>query len=386
MKPKPLKILSAFLLCLGVGLLLYACGGGGSGGGVGTLSTSLTDSSTDEYQAIYVTIARVEVHNDAGDTWQTVATPGATYNLLDLVNGVRENLGLATLAAGHYTQMRLIIGLTPGAGLNLFSQPHPYANYLIDKSGAIHELKVPSGPETGLKLVNGFDINADQTTELILDFDALRSVVIAGSSGQYLLKPTIKVLDTAEGAIVSGTVTDAATEPPTPLSGALVTAQTATTAAGIDVKDQVVVAAGTLTDANGGYALFLAPLSYNLVAVEAGYLPACSPVELGAGDTSQVDFSLTAAAAAPGTIAGTVSIAAAVADQHVTIDFRQEIDCGGTSQVVTVKSLNVADGGSYTVELPAGDYQVVASSFGKDSQTADATVVSAATTTLDLAF
>ncbi len=386
MRPKPYKILSAFLLCLGVGLLLYACGGGGSGGGVGTLSTALTDSTTDEYQAIYVTIARVEVHNDAGGSWETVATPDATYNLLDLVNGVRENLGMATLGAGHYTQMRLIIGLTPDAGLNLFSQPHPYANYFIAKDGAIHELKVPSGPQTGLKLVNGFDIDTDQTTELILDFDALRSVVMAGSSGQYLLKPTIKVLDTAEGAKVSGTVADAGTEPPTPLSGALVTAQTADTGAGIDVKDQVVVEAGTLTDANGGYALFLAPATYNLVAIAAGYLPACSPVDLSAGETSQVDFSLTAAAAAPGTIAGSVSIADAVADQHVTIDFRQDVDCGGTSQVVTVKSLNVADGGSYTVELPAGDYQVVASSFGKDSQTADVTVVSGATTTLDLTF
>jgi hypothetical protein len=39
---------------------------------VGTLSTSLTDSSTDEYQAVYVTIARVEVHHDGNGGWQSL--------------------------------------------------------------------------------------------------------------------------------------------------------------------------------------------------------------------------------------------------------------------------------------------------------------------------
>ena len=292
MKLKILKKLNVFLLCLLFAFSLAACGGSGgsdsgsvsSDGGVGTLSTSLTDSSTDEYQAVYVTIARVEVHHDGNGSWQTVAEPNKTYNLLDLVNGVREDLGIASLDAGHYTQMRLIIGETAEAGgINMFSVSHPYANYIINLADEVHELKVPSGTNTGLKIVNGFNINENQTTELILDFDAMRSVVKAGKSGKYLLKPTIKVLDTADYAIVSGQVNDADTTPATPLEGALVTAQVAD-AAKLDVKDQVVIEAGTMADVNGDYALFLAPGDYNLVATQPGYLSDCIAINLLAGE------------------------------------------------------------------------------------------------------
>ena len=41
--------------------------------------------------------------------WEPVASPDKTYNLLDLTNGVREELGIADLEAGDYTQMRLLL-------------------------------------------------------------------------------------------------------------------------------------------------------------------------------------------------------------------------------------------------------------------------------------
>ena len=117
---------------------------------------------------------KVDVHADAdaADAWTTVATPNKTSNLLDLANGVREDLALVKLADGLYTQMRLIIGTNPDSGLNILNRTHPYANYVIDLSDAAHELKVPSGLQTGIKLVQGFEINANSTTELNLDFDA----------------------------------------------------------------------------------------------------------------------------------------------------------------------------------------------------------------------
>ena len=72
-----LKMLRTFLIALLIGLLLTACGGGGSGdsavsssastvssSGVdqGTLQLALVDASSGSYKAVYVTIARVEVH------------------------------------------------------------------------------------------------------------------------------------------------------------------------------------------------------------------------------------------------------------------------------------------------------------------------------------
>jgi hypothetical protein len=389
MNLKNLKKIKLILLCTLVGLFLAACGGSGSGPAQGTLSTSLTDASTDAYKAVYVTIARVEVHPDSGGGWQTVASPDKTYNLLDLVNGVRESLGLATLDAGHYTQMRLVLGGTPDSGINILSQPHPYANYVIDQNDAVQELTAPSGMTTGLKIVNGFDINADQTTELVLDFDAMHSVVISGSSGKYQIKPTVKVLNSADAAVVSGVVSEAGAAPPVLLDGALVTAQVADSASA-DAKDQVVMEAGTLSASDGGYALFLAPGDYNLVAVENGYMPACSEVSLQPATQTTADFALSPATADPGSITGTVSIAGASADQVVTIDFRQEVTCDGasTSTMITVKSINVANGGAFDVTLPAGVYQVVASTYNKTTQVADnVTVATAAPTDLgEIAF
>jgi hypothetical protein len=382
-----LKRLKTLLLSLLVGLSLMACGGGGgSDGGQGTLSTSLTDSSTDEYQAVYVTIARVEVHNDGGGKWQTVAEPNKTYNLLELVNGVRETLGITSLDAGHYTQMRLIIGETAEAGgLNMFSVSHPYANYIINLADEVHELKVSSGTNTGLKIVNGFNINENQTTELILDFDAMRSVVNAGEDGKYLLNPTVKVLDTTEYAIVSGQVTDAGTELPTPLDGTMVTAQVAD-ADKLDAKDQVVIEAGTVSDVNGDYALFLAPGEYNLAATKSGHLPDCITINLLADTTTTADFYLNIPTDALGSISGTVTIESAQTDQYATIDFRQDITCVNAlgEAAITVKSINIADGGDYSVDMPAGTYLVVASTFGKVTTTADVTVDSDLSTTQDI--
>lgn len=397
MKPFVWRSLLTCALCLVVGLFIAACGGGGdSDPATGTLSTSLTDSSTDDYLAVYVTIARVDVHHDNNGSWETVASPNKTYNLLELVNGVRETLGLATLEAGHYTQMRLIIGDTADNGLNILSKHHRYANYIIERDIVDPNyngtpLKVPSGMNTGLKIVNGFDININQTTELILDFDAMSSVVIAGSGGEYLLKPTVKVLDVAECAIVNGTVRDIppVTTPPTPpsaLAGALINAQVVDVLA-TDVKDQVVIEAGTVADDNGKYALFLNPGVYNLVVSKDGYLPDCAAVTLAKNAKPTVDFSLVAIDEPLGSIAGTVAIAGAAADQYVTIDFRQASDCGSGATTITLKSVNVANGYPYSVDLPAGSYQVVASTYGKTTQeqTVDVTA-GAETSPVDFTF
>jgi len=48
---------------------------------------------------------------------------------------------------------------------------------------------------------------------LLLDFDASRSVVEAGRSGMYLLKPVIKATNEAVTGNIAGTVNPAAAEP-----------------------------------------------------------------------------------------------------------------------------------------------------------------------------
>ncbi|KAB2836709.1 DUF4382 domain-containing protein, partial [bacterium] len=205
-------------LCKSLSLLAFATLAACGGGGTGTLSVGLTDAPTEDYAAVYVTINEIQVHrngpgSDDEGGWQTVAQPNRTYNLLDLTDGVVEGLGEGPLEAGSYSQIRLIIGTAPDASPNILCHTHPFANYVIDADDSeIHELTVPSGEQTGLKIVcaGKCDIAENQTTELILDFDAAASVVVAGSSGNYNLKPTIKLLETADFTLVTGRVTNGA--------------------------------------------------------------------------------------------------------------------------------------------------------------------------------
>ncbi len=366
---KTFRIFVVLLLFL-VAALLTSCGGGGGSGsssaGEGIISLSLTDSTTEEYKAVYVTIDSVEVRVGEGGSWQVVATPAATYNLLELVNGVFEPLGLDSLPAGDYGQIRLMIGTDPDAGTNILGVDHPFANYVVTLTDENHELKIPSGFQTGLKIVKGFTINENQTTELILDFDAARSVVKAGSSGKYLLKPTIKVLATVDYASVSGIVVSAEV----PLEGAFVSAQTTDDEASL--FDQVEVVAGTLSsdgleyDDLGEYALFLEPGIYNFVATKDGYLPLCYRQELTSAEMAIVDFNLVAIEAER-TVAINLTISAAEEESYASLQVRQQLECGNGEESVIIKTIELGDGGSYEMILAPGNYTLIASVLGRDT-------------------
>lgn len=176
-------------------LLLSACGGGGGGSvPMGTLGVSLTDSPACGFSAVNVTVSEVRVHqsstataSDAG--WKTIrVTPPQKINLLNLSNGVLFNLGQTALPAGHYTQLRLVLEPTTAGS----SSP---ANSVILTGSPTTEipLTTPSAVQSGIKLINQFDVPANQTEDLALDFNACKSVVTTGS-GTYLLKPVIEVI------------------------------------------------------------------------------------------------------------------------------------------------------------------------------------------------
>ena len=197
---------------------LFACSGGGGSSGVetGTVSVALTDSACSTYKAIYVTIDEVQVNKNDGSSngnsgWQTVATPMKTYNLYSLVNGVTEVLGEEDLAEGTYHQIRLIIGKQAESENNINGDPHPAANYVLFNDNTYESLKIPSGFQTGVKIVHNFEVAADSYVELVLDFVACKSVVETGG-GKYILKPTIKVIEPLNKTEVYGKVTDSDTD------------------------------------------------------------------------------------------------------------------------------------------------------------------------------
>ena len=370
--------------------MLAGCSGGGSGssdtgGGTGTttgtLSLMLTDDPANEcYQHVYITIAEVWGHEGDDEeeegTWIGPYYPTPTLeqpvDLNTLRNGVLAQLATIELEPGLYTQMRLII--EDGDWANYVDVCLPPCEAPVECTET--ELKIPSGVQTGVKLVHPFEVIEGQMTELILDFDAQRSVVKAGNSDQYLLKPTIKVIGTVDNAIVSGTVKDGTTG----LVGVPVTAQK--NGAAPDEKD--IVQSSTTTDENGQYTMYLLPGTYNIVAYEDGYLPDCSTIVMEAGGVYDgQDFVL--ASASTGTITGTVTVG--VVDQQITLSFRQAALCDSSTGEVT--SLNIADDGdgvNYSVSLPVGTYRVVASTDGKATQAFDHVVTTGPDSDLDITF
>src|SRR5512135_1844198 len=103
-------------------VFMAACGGGGSSSSSqpGTLKVSLTDAPNSGFDAVYVTVSKVRVHQSANASendpgWSEIAlTPPKKINLLSLTNCVLEDLGQTPLPAGHYTQLRLV--LIPNTG------------------------------------------------------------------------------------------------------------------------------------------------------------------------------------------------------------------------------------------------------------------------------
>ncbi|UCH53203.1 MAG: DUF4382 domain-containing protein [Pseudomonadota bacterium] len=200
-------------------LALSACGdgSGSAGGGSGMLTLRITDAPVDSatVEHVYVQFSGVELQREGGrlnfyfcadpaDPNNTVVstTPCTTpkarqLDLLALNSGVSATLlDGVTLPAGQYNWIRLDVNTGLGNESN------------IVVSGTPHALTIPSGDETGLKLNRGFTVATGGHVDFTVDFDLRKSVHMTGG-GQYLLRPTLRIVDNLLVGRISGTVASA---------------------------------------------------------------------------------------------------------------------------------------------------------------------------------
>jgi hypothetical protein len=363
----------SFIILLVFGFSIAGCGGGGSthsdGGsssaGEGTLSVALSDITTDEYKGVYVTISRVDVQPGSETTWKTVADTPTTCNLLELVNGEHLALGETSLKEGIYPQVRVVLGTEPAPGNNILNEPHPYPHYTIASgTDETRELRVPEALLNGINVISAFAISENEGTDLVIDFDASRSIIHTKDS-QNLLKPVLKTFEPLANAGISGVVGDKAT-PSREVEGCYISVQEEL--GSVDDDELIAPVGGTLSNPDGKYSLLLEPGdSYTLVAFKQGYQTQCFNItDLQADETSSLNFRLEKLPTAPGSISGEVRVAGSDADQrYATIQVHRVLECQNdtgttSSRSVIVRSIKVADQNIYTMILPPGVYKVVA--------------------------
>ena len=75
--------------------------------------------------------------------------------------------------------------------------------------GESHPLDIPSGMQSGLKIIHPFTVIADGLFEATIDFDAQRSVHQTGM-GQYKLMPVIRMVENHLAGSIHGIVVPSA--------------------------------------------------------------------------------------------------------------------------------------------------------------------------------
>lgn len=170
--------------------------------GTGRMTVQLTDAPAN-YDAVYIDIQSVRVHFDGNleadetdaneeaedDGWVTINDDPVRVNLLELRNGNTIQLGDEELETGEYHQIRFILGDDNEVVIN----------------GESHALTTPSAQQSGLKLNLDAEVEDGEVYNLLVDFDAGRSIVETGS-GKYILKPVLRAVELEETGSISGIV------------------------------------------------------------------------------------------------------------------------------------------------------------------------------------
>lgn len=192
--------------------LLAACsssdGDGGNQAQTGFLKVGITDAPVDMAAAVVVKFTGVELKPQGGPAF---SIDFATPKSLDLMQFQGDERAVLLdgeeILAGDYEWMRLKVESDPNVAGDSYLQ--------LEANGAQCEMRIPSGDQTGLKLIRGFTIGAGTTTDFTIDFDLRKSIV--APPGQttivdtcdnqaFMLKPVLRIVDNLQVGTIAGDV------------------------------------------------------------------------------------------------------------------------------------------------------------------------------------
>jgi hypothetical protein len=155
----------------------------------------LKDSPFSDAKALLVTFSAVSIHASGG-SWTPVPFAGSNVSSrtcdLKRLETAQDILGVGNLAAGHYTQLRLVVSSATIYLHDASSGPSACAPSIsINASaGTTFPVDIPSGE---IRLNREFDLTAGGGMMILVDFDGDRSVRVTGS-GRYMMTPVIGIV------------------------------------------------------------------------------------------------------------------------------------------------------------------------------------------------
>jgi len=106
-------------------------------------------------------------------------------------------LGGEIVPAGRYEWVRLAVNAEFDSVLD---------SYVIEQGGGQVELWVPSGANSGLKLVSGFTVVAGGQSSFVIDWNLREGLVQPPGQPGYKLQPALRITDMQEYGTIEGTV------------------------------------------------------------------------------------------------------------------------------------------------------------------------------------
>ena len=175
-------------------VFVYSCSENSNESGPASISVKLMDNPGD-YDAVNIEVidVRYKQSDDDGENgWESLDPINTgVYNLLELTGGLNVLLvDDFQIPAGELNQIRLVLGENN--------------EVVIDEE--TFPLKTPSAQQSGLKLKVNETLEPNISYTFLLDFMVNKSIVMAGNSGNIILKPVINASVEANSGALSGIV------------------------------------------------------------------------------------------------------------------------------------------------------------------------------------
>jgi hypothetical protein len=161
------------------------------------MKLSVADAPLDGAQHVVLVFTAIELTANGGNPVTITLPSPKSIDLMTQSGTASAVLFDQPIPAGSYGQIRLTV-TADGSGNN---------SYIVMADGTMHGLMVPSGAETGFKLVSGFTVPSSGVVDYTIDFDLRKAITCPPGQGPAcILKPAERLVDNTSVGNIQGQI------------------------------------------------------------------------------------------------------------------------------------------------------------------------------------